>query len=506
MASDTPLTPSGEIHVPKPVLHRAIGASAMGNAVEWFDYGCYGFLTAHIANTLFPSGTNGMVWALAGFAISFLMRPLGGIFWGPLGDKIGRKKVLAMTIILMACSTVLVGLIPSWDSFESWFGEGWGILAPVILYLLRIVQGFSAGGEYGGAATFMAEYAPRNRRGMYGSFLEVGTLLGLTAAAIISLLLISLLGDERMAEWGWRLPFFVALPLGYIGMYLRNKMEDSPVFRELENQQEHKKQETGNVYTQLLTTYLKPTLILFGLVLTLNIVYYDFLFYSPTYFTHTLGMSEHHADMVLALGMLIMAVMLPFFGHLSDIVGRRPMWLFSCIALIIFIVPLYRLMGTGLLGAVVGFVLIGMLFAPQVSTISATFPAMFPTAVRYAGVAIGYNVAVSLFGGTAPAITQWLIDSTSSLGDQSSLMPAWYIMIACVPGVIASWFLIETKGESIRGTEIPGTKAARAEQRELHRRQRQEQQQLRQRHKHERHDLKANLRQRRQKKPPHTEG
>lgn len=435
-------------------LHRAIGASAMGNAVEWFDYGAYGYLTTHIAKTLFPSDTNGVLWALFGFAISFLMRPLGGMFWGPLGDRIGRKRVLSLTIIMMATSTALIAFIPSYAAIGMW--------APIILFILRILQGFSAGGEYGGAATFMAEYAPKNRRGMYGSFLEVGTLSGLSAAAGVSLILLLMLGPDTMAAWGWRVPFLVAIPLGYIGLYLRNKMEETPVFQEFEKETEELKEKAGGIYRDLLTRYLRPTLTLFGLVIALNVVEYTFLFYTPTYLQDALGMKEFHADLVPLFGMIVMAIVLPFFGRLSDAIGRKPMWLFSCIALMIGVIPLYMLMGTGLVGALVGFIVIGILFAPQLSTISATFPAMFPTMVRYAGVAIAYNVSTSLFGGTAPTVTNALINATGS-----DLMPAVYMVGACLIGGVAAWFLIETRGVSVRGTKIPGTEASFAEQERL---------------------------------------
>jgi MHS family proline/betaine transporter-like MFS transporter len=329
--------------------------------------------------------------------------------------------------------------------------------------VLRIIQGFSAGGEYGGAATFMAEYAPKNRRGLYGSFLEVGTLTGFTGAAAIAFLMTNLLSDGAMASWGWRVPFLVAIPLGYIGMYLRVKMEETPIFEEVEEVEEEYKTETiPKIYKDLVTRYIRSTLILFGLVIALNVVEYTFLTFTPTYLQNSLGMSENHALLVPLFGQIVMAILLPFFGRLSDSIGRRPMWLFSCIGLMVFVIPLYRLMQTGLVGAITGFIAIGILFAPQLSTISATFPAMFPTMVRYAGVAISYNVSTSLFGGTAPAITEMLTQATGS-----NLMPAYYMIGACAIGAVASLFLIETKGVSLRGNEVPGTEASFAEQKRL---------------------------------------
>lgn len=439
--------------VPRNVLHRAIGASAIGNAVEWFDYGVYAYMTTHIAASLFPAGDNAVFFTLVGFAISFLIRPIGGLFWGPLGDRIGRKRVLAMTIILMAASTVCVGLIPSYETI------GWA--APVILYLLRVIQGFSAGGEYGGAATFMAEYAPDKKRGFYGSFLEVGTLTGFTLGNGIALILVHTLSDSSLQSWGWRIPFFVAAPLGLIGMYLRSRMEDTPIFRELEKKQATEEQVTG-VFKDLMTKYLRPILTLFGLVIAVNVVNYTLLSYMPTYLQANIGMSEDNALLVPFFGQIAMLLVLPFFGALSDRVGRKPMWLFSCLALVIAAIPCYLLIGTNLVGGMVGFAILGLLYAPQLATISATFPAMFPTIVRFAGVAIGYNISTSLFGGTAAAVNDKAISVTGI-----DIFPAFYMMGACVIGLISALFLIETKGHSLRGTEIPGTPEADAEQQEM---------------------------------------
>lgn len=435
------------------VVRRAIGASAIGNAVEWFDYGVYAYLTTHIAAALFPLDSNGVFYTLVGFAISFLIRPLGGLFWGPLGDRIGRKRVLAMTIILMACATLAVGLIPSYATI--------GIWAPIMLYLLRMVQGFSAGGEYGGAATFMAEYAPDRKRGFYGSFLEVGTLTGFLLGNSVALLLVNTLDESAMQSWGWRLPFLIAAPLGIIGMYLRNRMEDTPVFLDVAKRHETEAV-TAAVFRDLLGTYMRPVLTLFGLVIALNVVNYTLLSYMPTYLQTTTNMEESDALLVPLLGQAAMLVTLPLFGALSDRIGRRPMWFFSCAALGIAVVPTYLLIGTGLTGAIIGFGILGMLYAPQLATISATFPAMFPTVVRFAGVAIGYNVATSLFGGTASAMNDAIIRSTGN-----DLVPAFYMLGACAVGVVAAYFLIETRGESLRGAEIPGTDEAHREQEKL---------------------------------------
>src|SRR3954454_18575054 len=209
METTAPMHTPASQQAPPGVLRRAIAASAIGNATEWFDYGIYAYGVTYISAALFPGSTeDATLFALATFSISFLVRPLGGLFWGPLGDRLGRKAVLALTILMMAGATLCVGLIPSYDSIGFW--------APALLIILRMVQGFSTGGEYGGAATFMAEYAPDRKRGFCGSFLEFGTLAGFNGGALLMLGLITTLGDDAMNSWGWRVPFLVAGPLGLI--------------------------------------------------------------------------------------------------------------------------------------------------------------------------------------------------------------------------------------------------------------------------------------------------
>lgn len=432
----------GTDSVPPAVLRRAITASAVGNATEWFDYGIYAYGIAYISAALFPGSLEeATLFALAAFAVSFLVRPLGGFFWGPLGDRMGRKTVLAFTILLMSGATFAVGLIPSYDTIGPW--------APVLLMVLRMVQGFSTGGEYGGAATFMAEYAPDDRRGFCGSFLEVGTLAGFSFGALLMLGFSLWLGDAVMHDWGWRAPFLIAGPMGLVGMYLRSRMEDTPIFRELENQ-EQQEPNTQTELRHLVRDYWKPLIVMGGMVVALNVVNYTLLSYMPTYLQRRIGLSADDALLVPIIGMMFMMVLLPFAGALSDRLGRKPLWWFSLTGLFVAAIPLYHLMGTGVMGAIIGFALLGILYVPQLSTISATFPAMFPTHVRFAGFAISYNVSTSLFGGTAPAFNSWLIQTTGN-----ALMPAYTMMAACVVGMIALLFLAETARTSLRGTIEP---------------------------------------------------
>ena len=432
-----------QVDVDAKTIRKAVAASAMGNAIEWFDYGVYAVAATYIAINFFPSDNgSGLVWALATFALSFLVRPLGGMFWGPLGDRIGRKGVLALTILMMAASTFLIGCLPNAEQIGLW--------APALLILLRMVQGFSTGGEYGGAATFMAEYAPDKKRGFYGSFLEFGTLGGFALGSLIVLGTSVIVGADAMGDWGWRVPFLIAGPLGLIGFYLRSKLEDTPVFQE----QEAQNAAAGSgaqrgVWKELFSHYKKAMLIMAGLVIALNVVNYTLLTYMPTYLEHSVGIDPTTVLVVMFVGQFGMMLLVPFFGGLSDRVRRKPMWIFSLVGLFVFAIPLYMLMGQGLGWAIVAFILLGLLYIPQLATISATFPAFFPTHVRYAGFAITYNVATALFGGTAPMVNEALIESTGFI-----LWPAIYMMVACVIGLIAALAMKDTTGVSIRTAPV----------------------------------------------------
>lgn len=423
------------------VLRRAVAASAIGNATEWYDYGVYGYVAVIIGANFFP-GEYATLGALLGLAVSFVLRPLGGIVWGPLGDRIGRQKVLAITIILMGVATFIIGVLPTFETV--------GVLAPILLILLRVVQGFSTGGEYGGAATFMAEYAPDKKRGFWGSFLEFGTLAGLTLAALVVFGLTAAVGEDAMNDWGWRIPFMLALPLALIGLYIRSKLEDTPVFRELESSGQTESSATMALKS-LLVQYWQPILALFGLVIALNVTQYTLLTYMPTYLQGTIGMDTDSATLVGVIGQAVMMVFVPMAGSLSDRIGRKPCWLISMAGIFVLAIPMYMLMGQSFGWAILGFTVLGLIYVLQLGTISATFPAMFPTHVRFAGMAISYNVATAAFGGTAPVINESLVESTGDL-----LIPAYSMMIASVVGLIALYFVIETKGASIKGREIPG--------------------------------------------------
>ncbi|MEU1895600.1 glycine betaine/L-proline transporter ProP [Streptomyces pristinaespiralis] len=430
-------------------VRRAVKAASLGNAMEWFDFGIYSYLAVTIGHVFFPSenDTVQLLSSFATFAVAFLVRPLGGMVFGPLGDKIGRKKVLAATMILMAIGTGAIGLIPSYASIGFW--------APALLILFRLVQGFSTGGEYGGASTFIAEYAPDKRRGFFGSFLELGTLAGYVGAAGLVTLLTALLGSDAMEAWGWRLPFLVAAPLGLIGVYLRLKLDETPAFQKLEAESAHAPEAADTVETtakgdlaDIFRTYW-PTLILcIALVGAYNITDYMLLSYMPTYLSDELGYSETHGLLILIGVMVFLMAIINQVGRLNDRYGRKPLLMAGMLGFLLLSAPAFLLIGQGsILAMTAGMLMLGLSLVCLLGTMSAALPALFPTHVRYGSLSVGYNLSASLFGGTTPLVVTALISATDN-----NLMPAYYAMAAALVGVIAVACMKETAQKPLDGS------------------------------------------------------
>lgn len=418
-------------------VRKAVSAAALGNALEWFDFGVYGYLAVTIGTVFFPSEsvTQSLMYAFAAFAAAFLVRPLGGLFFGPLGDRIGRNKVLATTILLMSGATFAIGLLPTYAQV--------GIWAPIGLIFFRLIQGFSTGGEYGGAATFIVEYAPDHKRGFLASWLEFGTLGGYAASAILIAILTYSLSSEAMNSWGWRIPFLCAGPLGIIGLYLRLKLEDSPVFEELEEEGKLSRAPLVEAFSK----YWRLMLLCIGLVIILNVAYYTVLKYFPSYLTTRLGIGEFES-LVLSLCILFgMMALVTFVGRLSDKVGRKPVLLAACIGFVVLALPAFYLMSLdSMTFTFLGLAVLGFLVVLLGGAMPSALPAIFPTQVRYSGFAIAYNVSTSLFGGTAPLVITWLIAQT-----QNNYIPAYYLMAAAAIAIVPVLLMKETANRPLKG-------------------------------------------------------
>jgi MFS transporter, MHS family, proline/betaine transporter len=381
--------------------------------------------------------------SFAVFAGAFLIRPFGGFFFGPLGDRLGRQRVLAITIILMSAATFVIGVLPTYQSI--------GVAAPVLLVAARMLQGFSAGGEYGGAATFIAEYAPDDRRGFYGSWLEFGTLGGFVLGSGLVLAINTALTSAQLETWGWRIPFLIALPLGLIGLYLRTKLEDTPVFRQLAT--------AGRVArSPLAETALgnwRMILNLIGIVLLLNVADWTFLTFMPTFISHNLHIGDTTSQLVMISVEVCMMVVITFFGRLSDRIGRKPLLLTAAIGFVVLGYPAVALMiAGGTVRLAIGFAVLGVLLVLMLAVIGSTFPAMFPARVRYGSFAIGYNLSTSAFGGTAPFVISALISVTGN-----NYVPAFYLIVAGLIAIVPILLIPETARVSLRRispTATPG--------------------------------------------------
>ncbi len=429
---------------------KSVGGAAIGNAIEWFDYGVYGYLVVYLSSLFFdfggePGSALPRILAFATFAVSFLVRPLGGIVLGPLGDKIGRRTVLMATIIMISVSTAAIGLLPTYDSIGMW--------APLLLVLLRMVQGFSAGGEYAGAAVFMAEHAPDNRRGFYGSFLEFGTLAGFSGAAILVTTMTLVLGEDAMMAGWWRLPFLLTLPLGLLALWMRRNVEEPETFTSDIDISGKAKQSAWASLRELIVRFPQQVLKLAGFVILINVAFYLVLTYMPSYLSTTLGHGAAESNFSLVIIQLIMMAVIVPFGALSDRIGRKPLLLIASIGFTLLSVPAVMLIQVGTVWSqLAGIGILGLFLVMIISNISATLPALFPTSVRYSGFAIGYNVSTAIFGGTAGMMNEFLIDRTGNV-----LIPGWYLAAAGVIGFISVLTFNETAGRSLRGNVLPGS-------------------------------------------------
>jgi len=440
---DNSLTLDDITVVDNSLLKRAVGAMALGNAMEWFDFGVYSYIAVTLGKVFFPSSSPSaqLIATFGTFAAAFLVRPIGGMVFGPLGDRIGRQRVLAMTMIMMAAGTFAIGLIPSYSSI--------GIFAPVLLLVARLVQGFSTGGEYGGAATFIAEFSTDRRRGFAGSFLEFGTLVGYILGAGTVAVLTASLSQEALLSWGWRVPFFIAGPLGLVGLYIRMKLEETPAFKkEAEAREADEKSRPKQSFVELLAQQWKPLLQCVGLVLIFNVTDYMALSYLPSYLSATLHFNETHGLFLVLLVMMLMMPMTLYAGHLSDRIGRKPVMLLGCVGLLVLSIPALLLIRTGAALPVFGGLLIlGALLSTFTGVMPSSLPALFPTKIRYGALAIGFNISVSLFGGTTPLVTAWLVESTGNL-----MMPAYYLMGASIIGIVSVLALRETARKPLPGS------------------------------------------------------
>ncbi|MPY48819.1 MFS transporter [Streptomyces acidicola] len=438
--SERPDAPAaGVVTADEKVVRKATVAGAIGSFVEWYDYGIYGLLVTYLAiNIMGDADSGGLFLTNVGFLVSFVARPFGSVICGYLGDKIGRKSLLATLLVLISVATAAIGLIPSSSVI--------GVAAPGLLLLLRILQGFSAGGEVAGAMSFVGEYAPDARRNYMMSFIAVGSFIALMFGSAFSAVLITVLGDDTMTSWAWRLPFLLAVPLGYVGFYIRRRLEETPHFEALREQNTVAR----NPLREALTSprHLKAIALTIFLPALNGPGYYLLFVYMPTYLKTSLG--EHNFSMLRALtvtafSLVAIAVCIPLMARLSDRIGRKPVLAGSAVAMAAVSYPMFRLITTGEFGlACIGTIVLAIAFSGHAAVVHTVLAEMFPTTVRYSAYSIGFSISTVIFGGSAPLLMTELIKSTGS-----NLIPAYASILTALITLVTVAFLRETKGRPL---------------------------------------------------------
>ena len=427
-------------------LKRVVGSSFLGNFIEWFDYASYSYLATVIALVFFPGEdrTVAVMSTFGVFALSFLVRPIGALFWGNMGDKKGRKWALSISILLMSGATFLIGCLPTYAMI--------GVGAPLLLLLLRMVQSFSAAGEYAGAATFIAEYAPTNHRGFYCSMVPASTAAGLLVGSLFASAMFNIWGAESqfVIEWGWRIPFWLAGPLGYITHYIREHLEDSPVYEQMQNDLKAKglKGEDKPMRT-LLRKHFKRLIISFGACVLNAVGFYAVLTYLPNYLETTLNYDPASASIITNIVLVVYIGFIFLSGRVSDRLGRKKMLIAACVGFIVLTIPAFMLLSTMNFAIILVVELVMcLLLTINDGTLSSYLNETFPTDVRYSGFALSFNLANAIFGGSASYISFWLISVTGN-----NIAPAFYMVFIAVIALVAMVLSHEHTGQDLTEVE-----------------------------------------------------
>ncbi|RAJ56612.1 MHS family proline/betaine transporter-like MFS transporter [Streptomyces sp. Amel2xB2] len=416
-------------------LRRSVIAGSIGVLVHWFDWAVYAYMATTMADIFFPNqdGTASLLSVFAVFAVAFFVRPLGSVIFGHLGDRFGRKKTLSLVIISMAAGTLLLGLIPGYGTI--------GLAAPVLLVVARIIQGIAAGGEFGSAAAFLAEYSPAKRRGLGTSSIEIGSVLGFLLASFVVWALHTTLSEAEISAGGWRIPFLVTVPLALVGLYIRLKVEDTPEYRALEELDTVPASPVTEVFKSNRTQFFQTI----GIETFMNCTFYVVLVYLLTYQEEIVGLHPDQAALLSTVASLVAIALIPLSGIASDRVGRKPVLLTAAGLLIVGAVPLFLLMrqgsGNAAFAATAG---LAAVLAIILGTHSATVAELFPTRTRQSGLSMAYAIAGALFAGTLPYINTWLISATDD-----PMVPAYTLIVVGVVGLLTVLTIPETKGTDL---------------------------------------------------------
>lgn len=413
---------------------RVALGSFVGTTIEWYDFFIYGIASALIFSELFFPSYDPLVGTLLSFAtfgVAFVARPLGGVIFGHFGDRFGRKPMLVITLIVMGVSTGAVGLLPTYATI--------GVAAPIILVLLRTVQGLSVGGEYGGAVLMSVEHAPKHRRGLYGSWVQAGSPAGQVIANSVFIIMSTSVSEEELFSWAWRVPFLFSFVLVIVGIVIRLALDESPEFKRVERA----KSVTSAPLLVILRNYKKQVFLMMGAYISHGVTVYLGSVFSLNYGTETLGFSYTQMLLLVLICQAVVLVLIPTFAHISDRVGHKKVFMIGNVGMGLCAFPWFALMNTGNYGAAaLGFVILFIPYSATYGTMAAFFASVYETRVGYSGVSLGYQFGGVVGSAPAPLIAAALLANT---GTTASV--GWYMVLMSIVSVLATIWLKSASSE-----------------------------------------------------------
>lgn len=400
-------------------MHKVIISGAIGNALEWYDFALYGHFVMILSKHFFPSFDPyvGTLATYTVFAAGFIMRPIGAILFGYIGDKYGRRSALSISILMMAIPTACIGLLPTYETI--------GIAAPILLALIRLLQGASIGGEFSGCIAFLVEFAPVKKRGLVGSVSMVSLCAGMLLGSIVATLVSNCMSTEAFEDWGWRIPFIIGILIGLVGIYVRLGLHESPIYLKAKAHNDLSRKPVREAFKE----HMKELLTAVALYLTVTVPFYTFTIFVKNMMINNLKYSYHDSLAVNLISISFAMLLMPLSAWLSDMYGRKKILTYTSYAFIILIYPIFILLtGFGYKEALLSQLLFAALVGMYMGPIPATLVELFPTRVRFTGVALSYNISAGLFGGSAPLVGTWLIEKTGSYSSISLYIIAFAII------------------------------------------------------------------------------
>jgi MHS family proline/betaine transporter-like MFS transporter len=416
-------------------MRKVIVSGMIGNGLEWYDYALYAQMAFIISELFFP-GTDEKAKLIATFgvfAVGFVFRPLGAIMFGYIGDRYGRRISLVVAILMMAIPTGCIGLLPTYDQIGMW--------APILLTIIRIFQGMSLGGEFSGSITYIVEHSHPKHRGIAGAASVVSLIIGFLMGSFVALLFVKGLSPEDFRSWGWRVPFLMGIVIGLVGLYIRKECDESPAYEEAKREGHL----SDKPVRTALATHKTKMLQAFCLYISVTMPFYLVSVYLLSFTQKKLGFASYDALVINTTTMISMLIAVIFSALLTDKIGRKPVLVFSAIVMMFSILPLFNLMGTMVYSNVLlAQVLLGLIVGCYIASIPTVLVELFPTSIRYTGMALAYNLSAAIFGGTAPMVCEWLLGKTGTY-----LSIGWYVMLCNIISLTALYFYRDKYKEAL---------------------------------------------------------